>query len=254
MQRFDPFSTITGVAADMGRMWDIMSQPQIEANQKELEKIPLMLGLSIGQNLTNKTYMQGLSDGIEALKEPERSLPKFLSQVTASMVPNIAAQYARYDDPYLRDARSLVELIKARIPGMSETLPARVNIWGDDIRRETPASFINPVYMSTEKKDRTTEELKRIQFFPGMVDRKIMGVDLDPQQYRAYAQMAGKNSKMALDRYVNSEAWQHIPDYQKAEIADKIIRRSREISRRNMLSLYPDLYDAIINKKMEARQ
>jgi hypothetical protein len=247
--RFEPLASIVGISADFAHLYDVMDKAQLDGNQKDMEKIPAMIAASFAKNLTSKTYMRGLSEGIKAFDDPDRNMGRFAASLGATIVPTGVAQYTRFNDPLLRDARSLIEKIRARIPGQSEKLPARVNIWGDDIRRETPLSFINPVYMKTAKHDKTTAEMIRLEVFPGMVGRKISGVKLTSDQYRTYARIAGQWAKQQLDAYTHDPSWENQSDLAKADILDKIIQDKRRKARRFMINDDLELRAEIIKRK-----
>lgn len=236
-QRLEPLGSIIGLSADFKQLYDLLSGPETEANRKDIEKIPALISASIAQNVLNKTYMQGLSGLVAAMDDPDRYFQKFYANIASTSVPTIVAQYARSEDPYLREAKTTMEKIKSRIPRLRETLPYRFNIWGDPIKIETENSLVNPIYKATDKKDKATNELLRLGLFPTMPrdEMTIAGnkIKLDKYQYEELLSHGRKQAKKIIDGYVNSPEWDARPDIDKREIIEKIIRaydsRARKI-------------------------
>ena len=233
--RFEPLGSIVGLAADFIGLNKKMNSQHWKENEKEMEKVPAMIAASFAKNLTSKTYLRGLAEGMKAFDDPDRYFSQFIGNLGSTVVPTAVAQYTRSEDPFLRDAHSIMEKIRAKVPGASETLPARVNIWGEEIKRETPYGFINPIYMMTDKKDKVTDELIRLNTFPGMPSRVLAGIKLTPKQYKTYATMSGKAIKEQLDIYINDPSWdnQSIPDQK--DLIWKVFRIYRRNAKNVML-------------------
>ena len=91
-----------------------------------------------------------------------------------------------FTDAEVERVLCLINEYKAAIPGLSSTLPARRNLWGDSI--EIPSGFgpdkISPVYTSGQKKDPAGDEIVRLGKLglpvPGHAARNILGAD--PEQ------------------------------------------------------------------------
>jgi hypothetical protein len=236
-QRLEPLGSIIGLSADYKELFDLMTGPETSANRKDIEKIPALISASIAQNILNKTYMQGLSGLVSAMDDPERYFQQFYSNIVSTSVPTAVAQYARAEDPYLREAKSTMDKIKNRIPRLRETLPYKFNIWGEPIKIETESPFINPIYKSSDKNDKATKELLRLGVYPTM-PRNVFTlgkkrIELDKYQYEALLTYGRKQAKKIIDNYVNSNDWDSRPDIDKREIIEKVIRaydsRARKI-------------------------
>lgn len=236
-QRLEPLGTIIGMTSDFKQLFDLMSGPETMANKKDIEKIPALISASIAQNILNKTYMQGLSGLVAAMDDPDRNFQQFYSNLASTVVPTGVGQYARFDDPYLREAKSTIDKIKNKIPRLRETLPYKFNIWGEPTRIETTGSLINPIYASTEKNDKATKELLRLGLYPTMPDDEVTigkkKIQLDKYQYESLLSFGRKQAKNVIDGYVNSKDWETRPDLDKREIIEKVIRaydaRARKI-------------------------
>ncbi|MDE0878827.1 MAG: aconitase family protein, partial [Sphingomonas bacterium] len=100
--RLDPYSTIIGTAADMSDLTQHMTE-------KQRDNVLTLMGASILSNLSNKTWLSGLSGAVEAIYDPGRYLNNFVDRTAGSIaVPGIVAQITRTNDPVLREARGVM--------------------------------------------------------------------------------------------------------------------------------------------------
>jgi hypothetical protein len=240
----DPFSTIMGVSADAAEIFG-------KATSEEQEKLAGMIMASMTKNIVNKSWMSGPSDLIKALTDPDRYGDKYVQKLVGSMaVPSVVAQFSRGNDPYLRDAQTLIESIQARTP-WSTDLRAKRDIWGEPIERE--GSFgpegISPIFERSIKEDPVNQELIRLKIWPAPVEKSIKGVKLEPKQYDDFQRIAGRLSKMTLDTIVATPGWASVPEFARRETIKNAIERSRESATALMLAQNPDL----IQKAVDAR-
>jgi hypothetical protein len=173
-----------------------------EMESTEADKIATLVATSIGENLVNKTYLSGLSQFAAATHNPEQFRAQYLRSLAGSLIPSGVAQTAQIADPILRDARSMLDQIKSRIPGLSESLPAKQTIFGDPITREGSLGpdIASPIFVSTEKHDPVYSELVRLNMSVSKPDRQIQGVPLDPTQHAEFVRTAGQPPRRRLRR------------------------------------------------------
>lgn len=239
----DPFATTLGVAADAYEIQHQLSAPDAG------DIGGLILG-SVTKNILNKTWLQGPADLLQATEDPERYGKSWALKWAGSFVPAGVAQFARTKDPYIRDARTLIDTYKSRLPGLStEVLPKR-DIWGNELRREGALGpdIASPIYLSSLKDDFISREMLRLGVWKAPVPRKIRGVDLTPEQYDEYAATAGKLARFGLEQFVGKGNWTQIPPGIQAELIDKAFDRMRESARTYMLTK-----DDILQKTIDAR-
>ncbi|MGF7152229.1 hypothetical protein FHS96_005898 [Sphingomonas zeicaulis] len=71
------------------------------------------------------------------MNDPQRFLPSYIERTAGSMTaPAIVAFGTRTIDPVQRDTLTPLDYIKARIPGLSGTLPARRDVFGRPVELE----------------------------------------------------------------------------------------------------------------------
>lgn len=233
--RLEPMGMLMGISADAAYVWDKM-------DKDEQEEYAALVTKSISRNLVSKTWLKGLTDAVNAYTDPDRYGEKWILNYAGTAVPTAIAQEARVQDPYLRRAENLIDKVKSRIPGLSEDLLPKLNLWGEPIKLEGSLGpdRLSPIYMSRESDDKVASEMVRLDMAPSPVDKKINGVELTPEQENEYITLAGQPAKAQLDRLVYTENWERIPDVVKKDLIDDVISRNRRLARTRMIAKYPD--------------
>lgn len=149
-RRFDPFSTLIGLIAD----YHEAEATDDGRNQTMLTNVGMAIATSVARNITNKSYLSGATRVANVMAEPDRYMGSFAQQQISAFSPfsSLGNQVNQAIDPDLREVRSVLDALKAKIPGMSESLDPRRNVLGEVIKRpNTPAGFLPFSY--TEVKD-----------------------------------------------------------------------------------------------------
>ncbi len=129
--RLDPFATILGTAADMVNYVKFAAAE----DQGLVEDVTYGFAVSMAQNFTNKSYLAGLANFFEMMHDPQRSFGRWANTLAGSFVPGQAAAATAAVDPNFRDVRSMLDAMKARLPGLSDNLPPMRNVLGEPVRR-----------------------------------------------------------------------------------------------------------------------
>jgi hypothetical protein len=172
-QAAEPFSSVLGIAADAA---EAMHHGGMTA--EESEDVYAAVAAVLGNQLTNKTFMQGFSNLVKTLNDPVRYGESTADGFIRSLTPRIVAQGERMLDPVTRAAREKVDLFRAQVPGLSNSLPARRNFWGQTVYVDDPLGpdIVSPIY--------------RGQFGPNQRDpdpaRAKLAFELD-QEFKAIA-------------------------------------------------------------------
>lgn len=236
--RLDPLGLTIGVASDMSKVLDTVDQvgglvatPETraaamkalvdggydeqtaraavdrlaEADGDGVEEAMAMLLTSIGENVVNKSYMSGLSDLIEIFSAPSpeygaSKAERYLTRLATGFLPfsSLQRQTARMIDPTMRQATGLMDAIKQMTPGLSDSLPAMPDLWGQP--REHANRF-SP-FANREPKDSPVDaEMQRLGMAIAMPQREVSGVKLEPAEYLRYVQLAGNELKLAGRTY-----------------------------------------------------
>jgi GGDEF domain-containing protein len=239
--RFEPVSSILGIAADMAEIKD----------EKKLGDMGSKFISSVGQNFVSKTYLQGLADAAGAWNDPSGKLSGYLANLAGSVVPNIASKAAQAIDPVVRDTKpesaglmglpeKFINTVQSRIPGASKYLPAKESATGEDAERPGNAvsRFLSPVQVSSDKPDADVErEMVRVGAVPNAPPRTVkvqvggqtVQMKLTDEEYDALL-TARKKAVDYLGRVIKSPTYARRPDSKadgndsKADLIEKYIR------------------------------
>jgi hypothetical protein len=246
LRALGPLGVLMGVSADAAEI-------SHDVDSGDASEIGKLVFASATQNLVNQTWLQGPADLLQAVEDPQRYGAPWVRGMTASLVPAGIAQEARASDPYLREARSIIDGVKARIPGLSQTLLPRRDLWGNEIVREGSLGpdILSPVYQMQIKNDLIAREMLRLGVWKAAPPRTIRGVDLTDAQYDDYQKIAGRLARQSLTMVVGGAGWDQLPPATQAEIIDRLFDRSRESARSFMMISHPELLNDIIRSRIE---
>lgn len=145
--RLEPIGSVVGMTADFV---DAMRDDDSEINEKAGKII-----LSFSRNIASKTYLTSISGLLDAISDPERSGGAYVEKMAGSLIPSGVAAISRATDKYVREAETPLEAVKARVPGLSKTLPVKVGAFEIPIERPGNAAMrlLSPVQISKERPD-----------------------------------------------------------------------------------------------------
>jgi hypothetical protein len=263
--RLEPIATSLGLTADYVEIGGSLSS-------EELTKSGLLLAATFAKNATNKTYLSGIADFIDAMTDPERNLEPWLRRMTASAaVHSAVAQFATSGDESTREAATFIEAIKRRTPGLSQDLPPRRNLLGepitppggyvpfadvaDPVHRSQAARMLSPLALSRKSGDEVINELSALRHGLMQPQRRIEGLDLrgvktesGQQAYDRWIQLTGEvqiggmDAHAALKMLIESDVYKALPEPPTDEVASadpNINLRLKAVSR--VLSRYREV-------------
>ena len=238
VHRLGPLGMLMSVSADLAEIGQY-------ASDGDMSKAGAAVMNAFAQNILDEGWAKGPSDLMQALENPGRYGPAYVRNQIQSFVPySVAlAQMDRASDPYTRQARTIMDGIKAKIPGMSEELFPKRDIWGDPIRNRdalgTP--YATAIYAQRINQDPVNQAMLDLGVHPAAVERKIRGVDLTDQQYDDYSRIAGRMTKMRLDTIVRSPDWQMWSPFMKHDAVSAVITSCREAAAGVMMMKNPTI-------------
>jgi hypothetical protein len=227
--RLEPLGMIVGTAADAAEIWDQMGQD-------DQENIAALIGGAVAQNFTNKTFMKGLGEAMNAMSDPARHGSHWVQNFAGTVVPSIGSSMARALDPELKEVHSIMDKIKSRTPGMTDKVFPKRDIWGKPIKRDIsgPAAMLTPVYLSEEKGSKADKEIARLGVRISKPSKKIRDVKLTPKQYDDLMKEAGVEAKKRVDRFVGQGSYDKMKDEIKSKMIEKRYRGAVESVRARM--------------------
>lgn len=182
-QRMQPFGDILGLTHDFAKSTGMMDADTrdgvaesmkmmvskfLDADAGEKWNMGADAATSVGssyiKSLISKTYFRNMTEFFSTFSgyNSEDQMLRWVQNYTASHVPGIVS--SMNPDDTVREVRSTLDAIMARIPGLSQTLPAKRDYFGNihDVRVGYPLTMINPFSMSETKADPVMNELSRL--------------------------------------------------------------------------------------------
>jgi len=191
--RLDPFASILATSVDAA---DYIKASVDENGEATASALTLSLAVGAANNLTSKTYAQGLSNLLNLVTDPEESGERVLGATLGGFIPTAVAGVERTLDPELQEVRSAMDVLMSRMPGLSDKLPTRRNIMGEAMEIEAAElSLFNPFRISTVKDSKVNQELGRFAYGFRMPLTTKQGVDLLEDSFSA-------DGQTAYDRYL----------------------------------------------------
>ncbi len=221
--RLEPYGTVIGMTADLYEM------ALSGKDDKKAKELAGQIATSFARSLSSKTFLQGISSTVDAISDPVRYGESLLEKTVGSVVPSVVGKTAQSMDSTMRQVESPLDAIKAKIPGLSETLLPKRDIWGRPIERQMSPTerFITPLPTSQAKPDIVDKELERLNLHPSMPAKKIRGVELTDEEYDQYAQRAGQRARQMVERYMSLPSYKVARDEIKKLAINNMIEGAR---------------------------
>jgi hypothetical protein len=230
-RRLDPLGTLVGIAATMG-------QPHLFAGEREGAEKRFVVGFLA--MLSDKTFMSGISDLVAAVDDPSgRRAEAYINRLMGSvLVPFSAAvsQTAKALDPTSRMAENIPDVLRSRIPGMSQDLPARYDVLGREMRT-SPGGFeaFSPVTRAPVRDDPVANMILESGVRITPPNRTIKGTRLSAEAYSQYQAEAGAQIRNNMAWYMeNPQVWNSMSKEERADETKRQVDRARETARQNL--------------------
>jgi len=217
-RRFDPFASIIGIIADAIELSQDLNQGASEEDVSVIDNTLYTLVYSISRNITNKTYLTGLTNFANSISNPKQYGQNFLNSFSGSMVPFSSAlgqsTGLAEDEPLFREINGMLDAMKSRIPGVAGELPPRRDLFGQPIRRnrrgllsaggvvpeDSPLTMFSPFEYSEVTNDKIANELRQLDHpfdrpnpqRGGGIDLREFTTDEGQQAYDRWLQLHGE--------------------------------------------------------------
>jgi hypothetical protein len=225
-RRLDPFALTFGTAADIATVGEGMSDKQREYGAA-------LVAASVISNLANKTWLSGLAGTVDAVKDPERYGGSWIDRLAGVVVPTGIAQIARTIDPTMRETDGTLEYIQSRVPGMSDGLLPKRDIWGRPMSSEggVGPDIVSPIWTSTDKKDQITNEALRV----GATISKPNKGDMTPEQYDRLQPVAGELARKWIGELMATPEYRAMTKEDQAEEIRSAVTAARKEAKAHVL-------------------
>lgn len=269
--RFDPAGLVFGIAADITEM--MVTYPE---RNDEGENLAVAAAIAVAKNISDKTYLQNINAFMRAASDPEASFNKFAGQLGEGLIPFSSLLRQFNPDPYMREARSLVDNVLDRMPGFSDKLPPVRDPFGYPMKVRTGLVFQdNADDIVDAEQIRLFQETGSAVSLPTGYKRE--GLDLrdvhltiDGKDRTAWDLLqeiaikpngATKTMKEAIAEEIKSKRYQMAPDGDgqtkgtKLFILRGIVGDYREAAYKQLVKQFPkEIGEPIARRSLEARE
>ena len=229
-RRLEPFNT---VIASVAIAYDKIVRAK---SQDDAANIFYDVVRGIWENLLDSSYLSGATQ----LLQRHGNIANMGLRQLSSMVPfsgfwrsiNRALETVFEDNAKVREVRTVLGAFSQVIPGLWKEVPAKLNVWGEEI--ELPGNALRqwlPWKYSEAGGDQLEEELERLKIYPSHPAKKVMigdmKIELPQEFYRDYAIHFGSLAKQRLTKVINSPGYQRMPDEAKEKALDRELRLLR---------------------------
>jgi len=282
-QRLDPVATMMQMAADYR---DYLTYEVKDDDDRGAFELFTAMSLVYAVNLTDKTFLQGVNNMLNVMRDPEYYGPKLFKDVSSGLVPNLINQTRNTQSEIIvKEAKSFSDTLTKRVPGLDKKVAPKRNILGEEVYRANPAGLlglVNPFYVSPDRKDLVFNEIAKTRqgyklpskYLFGIRDINLEEVESSAGKYDVYdrlqeltgtVKISDKTLRQYLKEVMSSKEYKNIPNLSvfettgekspKIDIINNIIRAYRSKAQEQVLQENPELlerYKAAIEKGNEA--
>lgn len=191
----------------------------------------------------------------------------YLGSQASSFIPNALAGIAQGTDSYQRDSYSaestlgqIWDNVKAKVPGLRETLPAKVDSFGDEMETEGGIlGFLNsnilPGYIQHYNTNALNQEIQRLSNDSGVSvypsKRAPSSVSYGGQTYsmtsdekRAYQQVYGQTAQELMQNFIDSAYYNDMDDGERADIMSQLLSYANDEAKKALVESRGGVYES----------
>jgi hypothetical protein len=210
-RRIEP---VASVLANTANVYETIKESE------DWQKGIAMAASGYASNFLDQTFLRGISDAYNAVTEPERYGKYFVQSYATSMIPSFMRSIAAAEDRTLRERETMRDAFKNIIPTQKETLPAKIDIFGNEVVREGGfiEGLVSPFYRSTQKDDPTIKALEESDYNLNTYGLdKINQVEIKGKAKEHWLRIVGRETKKELDKLTRSSRFQRMTPDEKEE-------------------------------------
>ena len=184
----------------------------------------------------------GYKKGDELKDMTDDTLDWITNFASSRLIPSILADTANAFDKKQRQSSGNIDKLKAKIPGLRNTLPEKKNIFGETIMGEPALSEL--MFGSRVKTDRETELIKEINNIIMNSDTNINFTNWDKSSNKSLIQFRekkgdeifeeakikyGEKLKELLEKEIKKDSYKKLNDNEKADLLNSIDSEATDI-------------------------
>ncbi len=187
------------------------------------------------KSFSEQTFVRGVNQAVSALVNPERSFENWFSSMAGSAVPTIVADIARAQDEIQRRTGSPAKRVISRVPGLRETLPPKINVFGQDLPRyggNVLEVMADPSRPSKIRNDVVVDELRRladnkVEVTPTLLgDRDGFDILTDEENTELWRRL-GELTYKVVQALINTDQYKNLNDFDKGKQIEEKVGKTR---------------------------
>ena len=269
--RNDPIATFLGLVADTFEIASNTYDPSPEDQDAVMQIATAVIG-SVANNVTNKSYLRGIVTTLGALTGDENDFKRLQRQYAGALVPNVLAQAETYGmDPDVREVRSMMDAIRARLPGYGDSVDKVRNALGEPLKgNEGWGSMFLPGTASSRTKDPVKRELADSLIsigsprstLPGGIDLRSIKLKNGQSAYDRLQELTGqmringKSVKDQLASLIQSPFYRQLPqmgqdnlDSPRVSLVRGYVSNYRRAAMQQLMQESPELARAVAHSR-----
>jgi hypothetical protein len=208
--RFDPWGLVFGIVGDVAQTFQ-------HINEESRHSFAAASTMAIANLLNSRSYLKGMVDALDVLSggQGQDGIDKFvriMNQRAASYIPNVVR--VAQPDTEIKEIRSMMDAIMAKIPGLAQGVQAKRGYFGDKLMAPIgwPWHAILPSRVGQESTDPALLELARLSDGPSQAhfktpEKRVGTLDLtkfkNAQGVTAYDRMMEKLNETDFHERMN---------------------------------------------------
>lgn len=157
--RFAPVGMYVGQAVALREAME-------RGNEQGIAGAASTLAASSLKQINDMPFLSGLSDLLNAIKEPERGAERFSTGIVTGLVPNILRDVRQQADSTMREARGVPQAVANMVPGLSQKLPASIDVLGRERTYEPDRLLRATKVLSTQRTSPETDLFAKLEWSP----------------------------------------------------------------------------------------
>lgn len=260
-QQLSPVAEMLGIVADMSRIFKVH-----DINDGDmLEGIAGGVLSAIVNNIVNKAALQGVGDFWDMIDPSfttgdtdrgERFGKEVSKKVASSVIPGVVRNFAQTQDPVMREAQGVLEMIASNIPTLSQSLPERRDWLGLPMIRKDKddglfEGLVQPTRISQPVEDIVRREVSALstadpeirmaqrpaeRFNEQKITKREAGLVLEYQGQIYRHPYTGQNMHEALGSLIQSREYAMMGDPQRAATIKDTVSQYRRLANASIRS------------------
>ncbi len=181
---------------------------------------------SIGQTVTEQSFLEGASQTIDVLRDEAGARERWPRSMASSAIPTIVRQAARGGD-LERTQNSVGDALKAGLPKLRGQLEPQVTQFGDYRRAPSRSRVMLDPFSSSPDRRREDPLVETLSDAQVNVSKLRKSPDELPVEYTERAELEGAGLRDVLDRLVATREFQALDQIDRQEALERAVRSYR---------------------------